>query len=207
MTVLRVAGRVLTLLALFLLPVSAGGQSIGVVLMHGKWGSPQGPLQPVESALRGAGYKVIAREMAWSERRAYDQSLDETMADIDRQIAELKAAGAARIVVGGQSFGANMALAYGARHPDVVGVMALAPGHLPERFVRNPKVGESLLKARTLIAEGKAQQFANFEDINQGRTRQVSAKPAVYLSYFDPDGEAVMPRNAPSLGPPRRSSG
>ena len=74
--------------------------------------------------------------------------------------------------------------------------MVLGPGHTPERFARNPSIGESLAKARSLLAAGKGGTFANFNDINQGRTRQVSAKPAVYLSYFDPEGPAGMSRNA-----------
>ena len=94
-----------------------------------------------------------------------------------------------------------MALAYGARHPDVAGVLMLGPGHTPERFARNPEIAKSLDKARSLLAAGKGGSFANFADINQGRTREVSAKPDVYLSYFDPSGPAVMPRNAAMLSP------
>ena len=132
---------------------------------------------------------------------AYDAGFDETMAQLDGEVAKLRAAGARKIVIGGQSFGANMALAYAARHPDVSGVMALAPGHSPDRFANNPRMVESLGKARSLLAAGKGGTFANFNDVNQGRTREVSAKPAVYLSYFDPAGPAVMPRNAAMLSP------
>jgi pimeloyl-ACP methyl ester carboxylesterase len=104
-------------------------------------------------------------------------------------------------VIGGHSFGANMALAYGARHPDVAGVLVLGPGHTPERFARNPEIAKSLDKARSLLAAGKGGTFANFTDVNQGKTREISAKPAVYISYFDPSGPAVMPRNAAMLSP------
>jgi hypothetical protein len=72
---------------------------------------------------------------------------------------------------------------------------------MPERFARNPQMAESLAKARSLLAGGKGGTFSNFRDINQGRTREVSAKPAVYISYFDPEGPAVMPRNAAMLSP------
>ena len=123
------------------------------------------------------------------------------MAELEAEVARLRAAGAAKIVVGGQSFGANMALVYGARHPEVDGIVALAPGHFPERFVHNPEIVQSVDKARSLIAAGKGQQTANFDDVNQGRSRQVSAKPAVYLSFFDPQGGAIMSRNAARLAP------
>jgi pimeloyl-ACP methyl ester carboxylesterase len=191
------------LVALFLVPIAAWAQpsATGVILMHGKWGTPDKGIQPVELELRGAGFVVVSREMPWSDRRAYDASFDEVMAQLEAEAAKLRAAGARKIVVGGHSFGANMALAYGARHPDVAGVLALGPGHTPERFARNPQVAESLAKARSLLASGKGGTFANFNDINQGRTREVSAKPAVYLSYFDPEGPAVMPRNAAMLSP------
>ena len=178
---------------------AVGAEPVGVVLMHGKWGNPGKNIVTVELALKGAGFRVVSKEMAWSDRRAYDMSLDQVMTELEGEVAALRAAGAAKIVLGGQSFGANMALAYGARHPDVDGVMVLAPGHSPERFSRDPAMAQSLDKARAMVAAGKGEQIANFQDINQGRTRQVSAKAAVYLSFFDPEGGAVMPRNAARL--------
>ena len=191
------------LVALALLPAAAWAQpsATGVVLMHGKWGTPDKGIQPAELELRGAGFLVVSSEMPWSDRRAYDASFDEAMAQIDGEVAKLRAQGARKIVVGGQSFGANMALAYAARHPDVAGVIALAPGHSPERFAGNPRMAESLAKAKSLLAAGKGGTFANFNDVNQGKTREVSAKPAVYISYFDPAGPAVMPRSAAMMSP------
>jgi pimeloyl-ACP methyl ester carboxylesterase len=179
----------------------AQASAVGVVLMHGKWGNPEKGIEPVELALKGVGCRVISREMPWSDRRAYDAGWDEVMTQLDAEVAELRAAGARKIVVGGMSFGANVALGYAARHPDLDGVMALAPGHTPERFASNKKMAESLAKARSLAASGNAGGYANFDDINQGRMREVSARPAVYLSYFDPDGPAVMPRSAAMLSP------
>jgi pimeloyl-ACP methyl ester carboxylesterase len=179
----------------------AAGSDIGVVLMHGKWGTPEKGIAPVEQELRGAGIAVTSKEMPWSDRRAYDATWDEAMAQIDGEVAALRAAGARRIVVGGQSMGANVALGYGARRPDIAGVMALAPGHLPERAAHQRDIAESLEKARRLMGGSSANQYANFSDFNQGRSREVSAKPAVYLSYFDPQGPAVMPVNAAALSP------
>jgi pimeloyl-ACP methyl ester carboxylesterase len=191
------------IVALAQLPVAAAAQpsATGVILMHGKWGTPDKGIQPVELELKGAGFVVVSREMPWSERRAYDASFDEVMAQLEAEAAKLRAAGARKIVIGGHSFGANMALAYAARHPEVAAVMALGPGHTPERFARNPEIAKSLDKARLLLAAGKGGSFANFTDINQGKSREVSAKPAVYISYFDPAGPAVMPRNAAMLSP------
>jgi pimeloyl-ACP methyl ester carboxylesterase len=190
------------LVAFALLPAAALAQpsATGVILMHGKWGTPDKGIQPVELELRGAGFPVVSREMPWSDRRAYDASFDEVMAQLEAEVAKLRAAGARKIVVGGHSFGANIALAYAARRPDINGVMALAPGHSPDRFANNPRMVQSLTKARSLAAAGKT-AYSNFDDVNQGRTREVSARPAVYLSYFDPAGPAVMPRNAAMISP------
>jgi pimeloyl-ACP methyl ester carboxylesterase len=188
--------RLLAAMAASMIAVTAQAQQIGIVMLHGKWGSPAGPMQPLELALRGGGYRVIARPMAWSDTRAYDQTLDDALLEIDRQVNEVRSAGAGKIVVAGQSLGGNVALAYAARHPELDGLIVLSPGHTPERMARNPKIADSLRKAHALLAGGGASQFANFEDFNQGRERQVSAKPAVYISFFDPNGDAVMPRNA-----------
>ena len=182
-------------------PAWAQASSVGVVLMHGKWGTPEKGIEPVELALKGAGYRVISREMPWSDRRAYDAGWDEVMTLLDSEVTELRSAGARKIVVGGLSFGANVALGYAARRPDLDGVMVLGPGHTPEHFSSNKKMAESLAKARALVASGNTGQYANFNDINQGHMREVSARPAVYLSYFDPDGPAVMPRSASMLSP------
>ena len=79
--------------------------------MHGKWGTPDKGIQPIELELRGAGFRVVSPEMPWSDRRAYDASFDDVMAQLDGEVAKLRAAGARKIVIGGQSFGANIALA------------------------------------------------------------------------------------------------
>jgi dienelactone hydrolase len=55
------------------------------------------------------------------------------MEEIDRAVARLKSQGAKKIVVAGQSFGANAAIGYGARRDGLAAIMAIAPGHVPER--------------------------------------------------------------------------
>jgi hypothetical protein len=48
------------LLALVVLPAAAWAQpsATGVILMHGKWGTPDKGVQPIELELRGAGFTV-----------------------------------------------------------------------------------------------------------------------------------------------------
>ena len=48
-------------------------QTIGIVLMHGKTGSPTTVINQLAIALQGAGYLVEAPEMCWSRRRIYDR--------------------------------------------------------------------------------------------------------------------------------------
>ena len=64
-----ICGAVLALLsALLIHPVFAASSEVGVVLMHGKWGSPQGML-PIARDLEAHGYMVSNAEMPWSGRR------------------------------------------------------------------------------------------------------------------------------------------
>jgi hypothetical protein len=51
-----------------------------------------------------------------------------------------------------------------------------------------------------LIAEGKGNVPQTFPDMAQGIPLMATATPAVYLSWFDPDGPAVIPKNAALIG-------
>jgi pimeloyl-ACP methyl ester carboxylesterase len=179
-------------------------KGIGVVMMHGKGGAPGGLTGPLEAALSSGGAAVVAPRMPWHGSRGrpegYTESHQQALGKIDRAVAELKSRGASRIVVAGQSFGANMALAYAAkRGKGLAGVIVMAPGHTPELpgFMRLVQPG--VAKARELVAAGRGDTVVSLPDINQGATFQVPAKAAAYLSFFDPDGPAVMPRNAAAM--------
>lgn len=47
-----------------------------------------------------------------------------------------------------------------------------------------------------MLDAGEGSKPAEFKDVNQGSTSTIKTSPAVYLSYFDPEGPAVMPNNA-----------
>jgi dienelactone hydrolase len=173
----------------------------GVVLMHGKGGAPGALVGSTAASLRAAGAKVIMPEMPWSRARSYDATYEQAMAEIDRAVAQLKSQGAKKIVVGGQSFGANAAIGYGARRDGLAAVVALAPGHVPERTFFAQRVAPSVAKAKQLIAEGKGDAAGTFSDQNQGKTFDVRATAKVYVSYFDPNGPAPMPKNAAAMKP------
>src|SRR5688500_9024158 len=82
---------------------AASPQEIGIVLLHGKQGSGDEMMQAVGNAIRSAGYLVSAPETAWSRGRIYDKSVEGAMLEIDQEVSQLRAKGAKKIVVAGQS--------------------------------------------------------------------------------------------------------
>lgn len=180
---------------------ASAADRIGVVLMHGKWGgaAPQSPLGRLAVELEGAGFLVAVPEMPWSRSRYLAKDYEESMAEIDLSVARLKEAGATRIVVGGHSMGANAALGYGARRPGLAGIMALAPGHIPESPPFQASIGHDYRRAKAMVDGGRGDEEAEFADNNQGERKAIRAMARVYLSWFDPDGPASMPRNTANL--------
>ena len=203
----RMAVRLLCLLWLVAVlvvatPIHAAGlHGTGVVFLHGKgvWtGAFDGG---IPSALEAEGAVVASPEMPWSFARMYGATYDEAMREIDAAVAGLKAKGATRIVVIGHSLGANAAIGYGARRSGVAAVVAISPGHLPETAEMRARTGDAIQEARHLLAAGDKSR-RTWPDRIQGVPTFATASPAVYLSMFDPDGPAVIPKNAAALRVP-----
>ena len=97
----------------------------GVVLMHGKTGLPGSLLTDLATALRKEGAIVVTPEMPWSRKRIYDASYDQALAQIGALAANLRKRGATKIVIAGQSLGANAAIGYGVRHGDIAAVVGI----------------------------------------------------------------------------------
>jgi pimeloyl-ACP methyl ester carboxylesterase len=174
---------------------------VGVVYLHGKGGWAGALDGGILSALAEEGALVVTPEMPWSMKRKYGATYEQAMGEIDAAAAGLKAKGATRIVVIGHSLGANAAIGYAARHPDLTGVIALAPGHLPEAEGLRGHTREAVAEAKQLIAAGQGDVPRSFPDLAQGIPLTTTATPKVYLSMFDPDGPAVIPKNAEAMGP------
>src|SRR5215813_4402018 len=191
--------RMLCLLWLIAAPAEAAGlQGTGVVFLHGKgvWaGAFDGG---IASALAAEGASVASPEMPWSLARMYGATYDEAMREIDAAVAELKGKGATRIVIIGHSLGANAAIGYAARRHGVAAVVALSPGHLPETAEMRAGTGAAIIDARAFLAAGDKSRHI-WPDRIQGIPTFATASPAVYLSMFDPDGPAVIPKNAAAL--------
>jgi pimeloyl-ACP methyl ester carboxylesterase len=198
-----------TLLAFSMVPalaVSAAAQALagyGIVLLHGKGGQPGGNIASLATALEAEGAAVVMPKMAWAGAQGrpekYDVSYEQALAPIKAAVDQLKAR-ASKVLVAGQSLGANAAIGYAARHgAGLAGVIALAAGHTPERAGFRDRFASEVARAKQLVASGRGGALETFADTNQGNTFQVRATPSAYLSFFDPSGPAVIPRNAKAM--------
>jgi esterase/lipase len=176
----------------------AAESDVGIVLMHGKQGSPIN-ISGLARTLRSAGFIVSTPEMPWSQRRELDVPYEQALADVESEANSLERHGAKVIVIGGRSLGANGAIAYAASGRRVNAIFALGPGHVPEREGFRRVVALGVEQARDMIAKDNADEKAWFPDINQGSSRQIRTTARSYLSYFDPDGMASMPKSAAAI--------
>ena len=178
--------------------VAADG--VGVVLMHGKDGSakPGSPIGQLESKLEG-DFEVRTLDMPWSKSNGFNKTLEECFAKIDEAVESLKNGGATKMVVGGHSLGAAVALAYATRRPGLAGVLMIAPGHRPDLLASGNEA--ALSKAKALIGKGDENDEVQIFDINQGREITRSLKAVVAVGFFDPEGLAVMQNAAPKVSP------
>ncbi len=175
--------------------------TIGVVLMHGKRGTPRGSIRKLGDYLKRQGFKVQTPEMPWSKSRHYDRTFEEAMEEIDHAVERLRNNGATHIAVGGQSQGSTASLGYGARRSGLAGIIVIAGGGDPYQLYqwKKKKFGASVEKARQMVAAGKGDERAKFADAKKGRVVTARTTARIYLSYFDPKGPAFMPRNAAEL--------
>lgn len=168
----------------------------GVVLMHGKWGMPQSPYLKTVVQKLAPHCSVKLLEMPWSRNRLYDRPYADALAQIRQAVAEFRQSGVQWVAVGGQSFGANAALAYMAQVGDANALLPLAPGHVPEYFYQVPEVRRSVDAARQLVEAGQSETLVEMTDINQGQRRPVKVTAASLWSYFNPQGWGHMALSA-----------
>jgi pimeloyl-ACP methyl ester carboxylesterase len=188
-------------LALFPLFCAAESPGIGVVVMHGKGGSPSRHVDGFAAALAQKGFLVANLEMPWSGRRQYDVTVDAADKEIDAAFEAMRAKGAGKFFVAGHSQGGVYALHYGATHP-VDGVIAIAPGGNVGSPVFRAEVGASVEQARKLVDEGKGSEKARFLDYEGSRgTLAVAAPAASYLTWFDAEGAMNQVKSSKAMSP------
>ena len=159
----KLGGRLFASAAVVLLAAAAstgaamaqsGTPRVGVVVMHGKGGSPSKHVAGLAAGFEARGYLVANLEMPWSGRRSYDAPVAAAEDQVESALAELRAKGAVRLFIAGHSQGGLFALYFGGRHP-VDGVIAIAPGGNAASPGFREKLGASVARARELIAAGK----------------------------------------------------
>ena len=174
-----------------LLPLNAvaeTGSKIGIVIMHGKGGSPAKHVLELATALEGQGVLVANLEMPWSGKREYDVTVSAAEQEVDVALNKLRDKGAKKLFVAGHSQGGLFALYFGGKHV-VDGVIAIAPGGNVGSPTFREKLGESVALARKLVAEGKGDEKTSLADFEGAKgTYPVNTSPSVYLSWFDPEG-------------------
>ena len=179
---------------------------VGIVLMHGEQGAPGRIIDGLAQTLEKAGYLVGRPDMCWSARRSYEAPFDECLAAIDDAIVKLKNLGATSVVVGGFSLGGNAAIAFGAGHPGLIGIIALAPAHDAHAVTESADVADSVAKARRLVESGKGDDPTSLADVAFGPTgaytTEVAVAPSIYLTFFGPSSPASIRDNARRLTAP-----
>lgn len=179
----------------------SAGPTLGVVVMHGKGGSPHRHVNELAGALVAQGYQVANLEMPWSAKREYDASVDAAEKEVELAIAALRSQGATKIVVAGHSQGGLFALYFASRHA-VDGVVLIAPGGDPSSNIPREKLADAVQHARTLIADGKGHEKATLADYESAKgTTPVVTTPTIYLSWFDPGNALGLMQSAKRLSP------
>jgi pimeloyl-ACP methyl ester carboxylesterase len=180
---------------------AAQGEPIGIVIMHGKGGAPTGYVANLARTLEGKGYLVANLEMPWSGRRNYDVTVERGEQEVEAAVAGLRAKGAKKVFVSGHSQGGAFALHLAGRQ-GIDGVIAMAPGGDVGNRIFREQLGQSVGRARRLVAEGKGNDPARLEDYEGAKgTYPVTAAPAVYLTWFEPEGAMNMGRAARAANP------
>lgn len=161
---------------------------IGVVVMHGKGGRPGKFVDELASAFEREGFQVANLEMPWSGRRHYDVDMNGGAEEITRALEAMRAKGARKVFVAGHSQGGLFAVYYGGVR-SVDGLVLIAPGGQVDADVFVSALGQSVAKAKQMLAEGRGNERADFLDYEGSRgTNTITTTAAIYLSWFDPNG-------------------
>lgn len=192
-----------------LMPAAAAQDAapqIGIAVMHGKGGNPDGLTKPLSDGLAAQGFLVASLEMPWSKRRSYDSDVAAAEQEVSAALQALRARGAKKVFVAGHSQGAVFAIHYATRQK-IDGLILIAPGGNVATGFYQGKVGGSVDRARKMVSAGKGAETAEFDEFEGGRGNwTVRTTAASYLSWFDPQGamnqmqsSAALPKSLPVL--------
>ena len=163
-------------------------------------GHERNDLSRLAIALYEDGFLIESPHCAWSKPRKYSNTVDGSLREcVVPRITLLRERGAEKIVVFGKSLGANAAMRAGVIIDGIDAIVAMAPGHRPEKAYMRDKFDADVRHARNQVKAGNGQKITEYLDINQGREKMIEVAAINYLSWFDPDGKAVMEKNAPKF--------
>jgi esterase/lipase len=179
---------------------ASGGVPLGIVIMHGKGGSPNGWVAPLANYLHDNGYTVENIEMPWSGRRDYDVGVQHADDEVTAAVARLRAQGAKKIFVAGHSEGGAYVLYWGRHHPSD-GIIAISPGS----GISGPpqqEIEKYLGRARELVAQGKGDEKTRMMDHEKTKGfYPIITTPKAYVEWFDPKGPMNMMRSIRGWSP------
>lgn len=180
---------------------AAASPVTGIVIMHGKGGSPARLVNTLADALERKGYLVANLEMPWSGKRDYDVDVTRADQEVSAALEALRSKGAKKVFVAGHSQGGVYALHYAGKYP-IDGVIAMAPGGNTNTQLFRQQLGAAVTLARTMVADGKGGERAQFMDYEGSRgTSPVHTTAAVYLTWFDPDGAMNQEKSSKAIPP------
>jgi pimeloyl-ACP methyl ester carboxylesterase len=201
----RSLNKLIYVLFCMVLPLSGlaetSSQNIGIVVMHGKGGSPTKFVSELASSLASQGYLVANLEMPWSGKRDYDVSVAAAEQEVESALSSLRERGAKKLFVAGHSQGGLFTLYFGNKHV-VNGVVAIAPGGNVASQLFRDKLGDSVAQAKKLVAEGRGDEKAGLSDFESSKgAYPVVSPPAAYLTWFDPDGAMNQMKAVRNISP------
>jgi pimeloyl-ACP methyl ester carboxylesterase len=180
-------------------------ERLGIVLLHGKLGTPGDPragLEVIARNLEAEGDVAAVPRMPWGDPGWLQVATDVSgsLRIVDDVVSSLKGRGASRIAVVGHSHGANVGLAYAVTRSGVAGLVMAAPGHRPEELARrDAAMRAAVAEARRLVEDGRGGQPFVGPDGIQGGKLVLRTTAAIYLSWMDPEGLAAMELQASRL--------
>ena len=150
--------------------------------------------------LHEEGFLIQSPLCAWSKRKKYSDPVDSALSKcVAPRIKILRKKGAEKIVVLGNSLGANAAIRAGVVIDGIDAIVAMAPGHTPEDPYTRKKLDPDIQLAKSKIESGAGQEKIGFEDFDQKKRIPLQVPAINFLSWFDPEGKAVMGLNAPKI--------
>ena len=146
------------------------------------------------------GFLIESPHCAWSKLKKYSDPVDISLSKcITPRINRLKKRGANKIVILGNSLGANAAIRAGVVIDGIDAIVAMAPGHTPEGDRIRDDLDADIRDAKEKINSENGQEKIEFKDFNQGQRKLLEVSAENFLSWFDPEGKAVMGLNAPKI--------